>query len=134
MMSIVDQLMKLESERCRCIVEQDYERLGELLSPSLIHTHTRGNVDTRESYLAYVRGVIELLELRREDLRVLPIGNSAAVMHGKQVNRARRRGHAEEVVVEAVVTQTWALEGDGQWRLAAFHATPLGAPPPAVPR
>jgi ketosteroid isomerase-like protein len=134
MLSIVDQLMKLESERCRCIVEQDYERLGELLSPSLIHTHTRGNVDTRESYLAYVRGVIELLELRREDLRVLPIGDVAAVMHGKQVNRARRRGHPEEVVVEAVVTQTWALEGDGQWRLAAFHATPLGAPPPAVPR
>ena len=134
MMSIIDQLTALEKERCRCIVEQDFQRLGELLSQSLIHTHTRGNVDTRESYLAYISGVIESLELRREGLRVVPIGDSAAVMHGKQINRARRRGHPEEVVVEAIVTQVWALESDGQWRVAAFHATPLGAPPPAVPR
>lgn len=133
-MSIEDQLRALEAQRCRCIVEQDFERLGELLSASLIHTHTRGNVDTRDSYLAYVGGFIESLELRREDLRVLPLGESAAVMHGRQINRARRRGHTEELVVDAMVTQVWALEADGQWRLVAFHATPLGAPPPAVPR
>ena len=134
MMSIIDQLQALEAERCRCIVEQNYQRLGELLSPSLIHTHTRGNVDTRESYLAFVSGVIESLELRREALQVIPIGSTAAVMHGKQINRARRRGHTDEVLVEAMITQVWALEGDGQWRLVAFHATPLGAPPPLVPR
>jgi len=133
-MTIIDQLNALESERCQCIVDQDFQRLGELLSRSLIHTHTRGNVDTRESYLAFISGVIESLELRREDLQVLPLGNAAAVMHGKQINRARRRGHTEEVRVEAIVTQVWALEDDGQWRVAAFHATPLGAPPPAVPR
>ena len=134
MATIVEHLKTLEAERCRCIVEQNYERLGELLSPSLIHTHTRGNVDTRDSYLAFVSGVIESLELRREDLRVLPLGDAAAVMHGKQINRARRRGHTEEVVVEAMLTQVWALEADRQWRLVACHATPLGAPPPAVAR
>jgi ketosteroid isomerase-like protein len=128
-MSNIQQLTELESERCRCIVAQDYQRLGELLSTALIHTHTRGNVDTRESYLAYVSGVIESLELRREDLRVIPVGDTTAVMHGKQINRARRRGHTEVVVVEAVVTQVWVKEDDEQWRLAAFHATPLGAPP-----
>ena len=105
-----------------------------MCSSDLIHTHTRGNVDTRESYLAFVSGVIESLELRREALQVIPIGSTAAVMHGKQINRARRRGHTDEVLVEAMITQVWALEGDGQWRLVAFHATPLGAPPPVVPR
>ena len=133
-MSITQMLIALEEERCRCIVEQDYQRLRELLSPALIHTHTRGNVDTRESYLAFVSGVIESLELRREGLRVVPLGDSAAVMHGRQINRARRRGHDEEVLVEAMVTQVWALEGDGHWRVAAFQATPLGAAPPAVAR
>jgi ketosteroid isomerase-like protein len=133
-MSITEQLMALEAERCRCVVEQNYQRLGELLSRSLIHTHTRGNVDTRESYLAFVSGVIESLELRREDLQVLPLGETTAVMHGKQINRARRRGHTDEVLVEAMVTQVWARESDGQWRVAAFHATPLGTAPPAVPR
>jgi ketosteroid isomerase-like protein len=133
-MSITEQLMALEAERCRCIVEQNYQRLGELLSPALIHTHTRGNVDTRESYLAFVSGAIESLALRREGLQVLPLGETTAVMHGKQINRARRRGHTEEVLVEAMVTQVWAREADGQWRVAAFHATPLGSAPPAVAR
>jgi ketosteroid isomerase-like protein len=133
-MSISEELMALEAERCRCIVEQNYERLGELLSPSLIHTHTRGNVDTRGSYLAFVGGVIESLELRREGLQVLPLGDAVALMHGRQINRARRRGHTEEVLVEAVVTQVWVREVDGQWRVAAFHATPLGTAPPAVAR
>jgi ketosteroid isomerase-like protein len=133
-MPITEQLMALEAERCRCIVEQNYQRLGELLSPALIHTHTRGNVDTRESYLAFVSGAIESLALRREGLQVLPLGETTAVMHGKQINRARRRGHTEEVLVEAMVTQVWAREADGQWRLAAFHATPLGTAPPAVAR
>jgi ketosteroid isomerase-like protein len=133
-MSVTEQLMALEAERCRCVVEQNYQRLGDLLSRSLIHTHTRGNVDTRESYLAFVSGVIESLELRREGLQVLPLGETAAVMHGKQINRARRRGHTDEVLVEAMVTQVWAREGDGQWRLAAFQATPLGTAPPAVSR
>jgi hypothetical protein len=130
----IDHLIALESERCRCIVEQRYDRLRELLSAKLIHTHTRGNSDDRDSYLAYVGGVIESLALYRESLRVVLHGTHCAVMQGKQINRARRRGHPEEATVEAIVTQTWVLEDDGQWRQAAFHATPLGAPPPAVPR
>jgi ketosteroid isomerase-like protein len=133
-MSIAEQLVVLEVDRCRCVVEQDYQRLGELLSHSLIHTHTRGNVDTRESYLAFVSGVIESLELRREGLQVLPLGDTTAVMHGKQINRARRRGDTEQVLVEAMVTQVWVCEADGQWRVAAFHATPLGVPPTSMPR
>ncbi len=66
----------------------------------------------------------------------MPLGPDAAVMHGKQVNRARLRGKPAEteISVESVATQVWAREGDGRWRLVAFHATSLGAPPPAVPR
>jgi len=131
---LINHLEALEAERCRCIVEQRYDRLRELLSAQLIHTHNRGNSDDRDSYLAYVGGVIESLALQREGLRVIVHGGHTAVMQGKQINRARRRGHSEELTVEAMVTQTWVLEADGQWRQVAFHACPLGAPPPAVPR
>lgn len=125
-------LEALELERCRCIVEQRYERLAELLSERLVHTHTRGNHDDKASYLAFVAGVIESLALRREQLRVIPLGPGCAVMHGKQVNRARKRGTTEELVVESMVTQTWAREDDGAWRVVAFHASALGALPPPV--
>lgn len=132
--AMVRQVLAIEDERCRCIVEQRFERLRQLLSPQLVHTHTRGNVDTRDSYLAYVGGVIESLALWREDLRVVPLGADAAVLHGRQTNLARRRGTAEQVRVEAMVTQVFAREADGQWRMVAFQATPLGPAPPAVPR
>ena len=133
--SIADIVMGLEQERCRCIVDQDFDALHELLSPALIHTHTRGNTDDRDSYLRYAREVVEILDLQRESLRVIEVGRDAAVMHGRQINRARLRGKdGSEVRVEAMVTQVWAREADSQWRMVAFHATPLGAPPPAVAR
>jgi hypothetical protein len=128
-------LTELEEARCRAIVAQDWAALRELLSPALMHTHTRGNVDDRDSYLRYASEVVEILDLRRDGLRVIPAGRDAAVMHGRQVNRARLRGETDEVSVEAMVTQVWAREGEhAPWRMLAFHATPLGAPPPAVAR
>ncbi len=132
--SVTDEVLALEAERCRCIVEQRFDALAGLLSTRLVHIHTRGNVDTRETYLAYVGGVIESVELRREDLRVVELGPDTALLHGRQINRARRRGHDEELRVEAMVTQVFHREVDGCWRMVAFQATPLGAPPPAVPR
>ena len=128
-------LLAREQERCRCIVEQDFSALRDLLSADLVHTHTRGNVDNRDSYLRYAQEVVQILELQREDLRVIALGPDAAVMHGKQLNRARLRGQAgDEVRVTAMLTQAWAREADGVWRLVACHATPLGAPPPMVQR
>jgi len=128
-------LLACERERCRCIVEQDFAGLRDLLSPSLIHTHTRGNTDDRDSYLRYSQQVVQILDVQRESLRVIEVGEDAGVIHGKQVNRAKLRGKdLAEVRVEAMVTQVWAREADGNWRMVAFQATPLGAPPPAVPR
>lgn len=133
--TIADTLMARERERCRCIVEQDFDGLRDVLSPALVHTHTRGNVDDRESYLRYTREVVEILDVQRESLRVIELGHDAAVMHGRQVNRVRLRGkEGGDVRVEAMVTQAWAREDDGPWRMVAFHATPLGTPPPAVAR
>lgn len=131
---ITEHLLALERERGRCIVAEDTAALRELLSERLVHTHTRGNSDDRESYLAFVTGLIQVLDVQRVGLRVIPLGDAAAVMHGKQVNTARKRGSEEQVVVESVVTQVWAREADGRWRMVAFQATPLGAPPPAVAR
>jgi ketosteroid isomerase-like protein len=130
--TLTDTLIALENERCHCIVSQRFDRLAQLLSDRLVHTHARGNVDDKSSYLAFVGGVIESLDLQREHLRVIPLSDCAAVMHGRQINRARKRGEQEEVIVESMATQTWVLEPDGQWRVVAFHASSLGAPPPPV--
>jgi len=135
MQRIIDALMARERERCDHIIDQNFTELSNLLSKSLIHTHTRGNTDDKDSYLNYVKDIVEILDVRRENLRVIPMGRNSAVMHGKQINRARlRTQEIGEVEVETMVTQVWALELDGLWRLVAFQATPLGAPPPIVKR
>ncbi|WP_043458533.1 nuclear transport factor 2 family protein [Azohydromonas australica] len=132
--ALVETLLSLEQQRCDAIVRQDWSALSALLSSRLVHTHTRGNTDTRESYLDYISRVIETLDVQREELRVIPLGEDAAMLLGRQTNRARRRGQAEEVQVQSAVTQVWAREEDGKWRMVAFHASALGALPPAVSR
>jgi Domain of unknown function (DUF4440) len=134
MAALADTLLRLEDERIRCLVEQDYAGLTKLLSPELLHTHTRGNFDNLPSYLHFVRDVVQALEVRRENLHVVALGADTAVMHGKQISRSRLRKTGQEASVEATVTQVWHRASDGQWRLAAFQATPLGDPPPPAPR
>jgi ketosteroid isomerase-like protein len=134
MTNLTDTLLRLEDERIRCLVEQDYVGLTKLLSPELLHTHTRGNVDSLSSYLHFVSNVVQALDVRREDLHVLALGADTAVMHGKQISRSRLRRTGQEASVEATVTQVWHRGSDDQWRLAAFQATPLGEPPPPAPR
>jgi ketosteroid isomerase-like protein len=134
MTALTDTLLQLENERIRCLLEQDYAGLTKLLSPELLHTHTRGNVDSLSSYLHFVGEVVQALDVRRENLRVLALGADTAVMHGKQISRSRLRKTGHEASVEATVTQVWHRGSDGQWRLAACQATPLGDPPPPAPR
>jgi hypothetical protein len=124
------EVLAAETERCAAIRAQDYGRLTTLLHPSLIHVHTRGNEDTRDSYLKYLAEVVEILDVRRGELKVGVYGSSA-VMTGRQFNTARARGADLTITVEAQVMQVWVLEGRA-WRMVAFQATPIGAPPPPV--
>jgi Domain of unknown function (DUF4440) len=125
------EVLAAESARCTAIRTQDFESLALLLHPSLIHVHTRGNEDTYESYLKYLRDVIEILDIKRGDLKVSLHGDSA-VMTGRQYNTARIRGADPVVNVEAQVMQVWISES-GTWRQVALQATPIGAPPPPIP-
>jgi hypothetical protein len=54
-----------EIERCAAIQTQDFRQLETLLHPSMIHVHTRGNQDARESYLKYLAEIVEILEATR---------------------------------------------------------------------
>ena len=130
----IETLRKLEAERCDVIARQDFDRLEALLSPDLIHTHTRGNTDDRASYLRYLKETVEMLDVQRADLEIVMLADTVALMHGKQINRARLRGAKDELTVESMVTQVWTRPDVGVWRVVAFHATSLGPPPPVIKR
>jgi ketosteroid isomerase-like protein len=130
---VVEELLQLEQRRCDAVAAGDETTLRELLSPTLIHVHTRGNQDSLESYLEYLARTIEILRVQRRDLKV-QVHDRFAVMTGHQTNTARQRGtDTEPIQVESQVMQVWAKTDSG-WHQLAFQATPLGAAPPAVPR
>ena len=124
-------LLAAEKSRCELIRKQDFAALGQLLHADLVHVHTRGNQDTRDSYLRYIAEVIEILHIERQDLAVKIYGD-CAVMHGVQISTARSRKKAETVVVKTQVVQVW-VQSDG-WQQVAFQATALGDLPPPAPR
>ena len=124
-------VLAAEQRRCEFIKAHDYAALRELLHPDLIHVHTRGNQDSRESYLKYIAEVIEILDVTREDVTVKVYGD-CAVMSGVQISTARARNKDDVVVVKTQLMQVW-LRSDG-WRQVAFQATALGPLPPPPPR
>jgi ketosteroid isomerase-like protein len=127
----VDEVLAAETERCAAIRAQDFDSLRKLLHPSLVHVHTRGNQDTRESYLKYLAEVVEMLDIKREALSVSIYGD-CAVMTGRLYNTVRARGTERVGSVEAQAMQVWLRE-EGMWRQVAFQATPIGNPPPQIP-
>ena len=126
----IDEVLAAESERCAAIRTQDFGKLAALLHPSMIHVHTRGNQDTRESHLKYPAEVVEILDVKRGELKVFIYGD-CAVMTGRQYNSARARESEPIVNIEAQAMQIWVRE-EGRWRQVAFQATPIGTPPPRI--
>ncbi|MVW84811.1 nuclear transport factor 2 family protein [Pseudomonas sp. PB101] len=128
LMTLRDHLIGLERERCEAIATKNHTRLVELLSPDLQHTHTRGNTDTRDSYMTYVQEVLDIQKVERPALE-LHVHGGTAVMVGTQINTARlRQGDPRTARVESKIIQVWVRERDGEWRMRYFQATALGGP------
>lgn len=132
--AIIEEVIACEKQRCKALQEDDYVTLLKLLSEDLTHTHTRGNVDGLNDYLAYLGKTIKLINVsRKDDLNVRLYGD-IAVMTGTQVNLATTRVNpGDPITIESTTIQVWKKNTD-QWQVVAFQATSLGPPPPAVKR
>lgn len=130
--AVVDELIALERTRCRALVEKDFETIRRIISKDVVHVHTRGNVDSFDSYMAYIQNVLEFLNVERHDLEVKVLGGTA-IMTGGQTNTARLIGGNDIVKVKSRAIQVWMRQADGAWQQVAFQASLVGPPPPAMP-
>jgi len=131
--AIIDELLSFEHQRGNALVAKDFKLLETLIGKDLVHVHTRGNIDTFDSYMHYVRNVLEFLDVERFEMQVKVLGDTA-IMTGGQINTARLIGHEDVVRVTSRVIQVWMKQSHGAWQQVAFQATPVGAPPPIVKR
>lgn len=122
MSDIRDQLLALEQERQRALVEEDHARLDTLFADDLLYVHTTGLVQDKAQYLEYARNAVRYLAVERGELQVRLFGDGLALMSGPQCNLLQKRGGGEPVRAEGFATQLWVKE-EGGWRIASFHGT-----------
>jgi len=120
--TLQDELLALESERARALMEEDHDSLARLFAEGLVYVHTTGLVQTKAEYQAYAREAVRYLAVERGALRVRVLADGVAMMTGPQVNLLQKRGGGEPIRAEGFVTQIWQRGPDG-WQIVAFHGT-----------
>lgn len=121
--AVVDDLVRLENERCSAMMAGDKEKLRRILHPALVHVHAKGQIDSYDSYFASGGFKVDYRNVQRfGDLTVHVIGD-AALMTGRQLLEAIRKATGERVRIDSQVMQVWARH-DGSWRQLAFQTTP----------
>ncbi|WP_347907175.1 nuclear transport factor 2 family protein [Pseudomonas grandcourensis] len=116
------ELLALEQERRRALVEEDYSRVAELFADDLVYVHTTGLVQGKAEYLDYAKSAVEYLDIERGELLIRFYGDHLAVMTGPQCNTLRKRGGDQLIRGEGFATQIWAYGAQG-WQIISFHGT-----------
>jgi ketosteroid isomerase-like protein len=120
--TVKNQLLFLEQERRRALVEEDYPRVSELFADDLVYVHTTGLVQGKADYLDYAQSAVQYLAIERGELQVRFYGEGLAIMTGPQCNTLQKRGGDQPIRGEGFATQVW-VQGDRGWQISSFHAT-----------
>lgn len=121
--AIRDEIARLESERCRALVERDFACLQTLVADDLVHVHANGQVDDRRSYLEGVEKRFRFLRVVRRGLAVRCYGD-VAVATGPLDQTIEIQATQQKLEVKFMTTQVWA-RSDGDWRQVSFQATAI---------
>lgn len=103
--TVKNQLLALEQERRRALVEEDYPRVAELFADDLVYVHTTGLVQGRADYLEYAKSAVQYLGIERGELLIRFYGEHLAVMTGTQCNTLRKRGGDQSMRGDGFATQ-----------------------------
>jgi ketosteroid isomerase-like protein len=120
--SATAELLALEQERRRALVEEDYSRVADLFADDLVYVHTTGLVQGKAQYLEYAKSAVEYLDIERGDLLIRFYGEGLAVMTGTQCNTLRKRGGDQSIRGEGFATQVWVF-GEQGWQITSFQGT-----------
>lgn len=61
--TVKSELLALEQERRRALVEEDYSRVAQLFADDLVYVHTTGLVQGKPAYLEYAKSAVEYLDI-----------------------------------------------------------------------
>ncbi|CAM2156494.1 Nuclear transport factor 2 family protein [Pararobbsia alpina] len=121
--SIENEIVALENERCRALVDGDIDTLERLVADDVVHVHANGKADDKRAYLQMIQSQLRFIEAARSALSVR-VYHDVAVATGplRQTIEMNATGHRLDMYI--MTTQVWRQQ-DGKWRQVSFQATNL---------
>ncbi|OWU83212.1 hypothetical protein ATO6_19770 [Oceanicola sp. 22II-s10i] len=115
-------MLNREKDRCRAMLEGDWELLADCLSERLVFYHASGTLDGRAALLdKLTSGAIRYRRITHQDETVQDLGD-VALLHSRLT--ADITAGPREATVDNQTLSVWVNEG-GTWRLAAYQPTAL---------
>ena len=115
----IEEILGLEKARSDAMVAKDLAVLGPLLAEDLVHIHSSGRVDTKQSLLAGMAEGYGAIRCNYTNVRVRAYGD-CAITSGEVVMdvKAKLLGN---LTLDLIFTNVWVRDGSG-WRNAHWHS------------
>ena len=119
---IADEVRAADSKRITAMVKGDAAELGALLAEELTYTHTTGQVESREEFLASISaGKLDYESIERTEDQTRIYGNTA-VVSGRADMKVKAQG--KDLALAIRFTAVW-VKGEKGWRMVAWQSTRL---------
>jgi len=119
-----DTIRLLESRRYRAMCEADAKTLEELLSDSLVYTHSYGGADSKASYLDGIRSKKWQYQAVERPIEDIQVHGDCAVVTGQVRIQLLSSGQPKKL--NSRFTNVW-VKGKQGWQMVAWQSTPLPA-------
>jgi hypothetical protein len=110
----------LEQQRFAAIVADDWESFASLCDDDLRYVHASGTIDTRDSYLAKLRGGFYDYHEISATIDHVVVSPELALVRGTMA--ATLRAGEREIAINNVITAAWVNRGS-TWLLVAQQST-----------
>jgi len=115
------QIIDLEEERYRAMLDGDAAALDRLCWDELVYTHSNSDRDSKASYLEKVKSGHFTYHWIEHPVETLQVGPDWAIITGQM--RAHVTNNGEERHLNNACLAVWA-KVDGEWKFAAYQPTP----------
>lgn len=104
------------------MIDHDVETLDQLCAPELVYTHSRGERDTKESYLDRVRAGFVRYGHIDHPIEKIVVADDFALVWG-EMHATAWIGDEQRILANSALA-VW-IRIEGRWRLAGYQPTPL---------
>lgn len=116
------EVLAADAKRFAAMVRADTAELGALLAEDVTYTHSTGQVESREEFLASIAsGKLDYQSIEPAEERVRIYGDTAVVTGRAGV---KLRSEGKDLALALRFTSVW-VKGEKGWRMVAWQSTRL---------